>query len=36
MNPFEQYTLIIGLVAVAIEGGSHIKEYLQKVFRHNA
>jgi len=31
MNPFEQYTLIIGLLAVALEGFSRVKEFLHKV-----
>ena len=30
MNPFEQYTLIIGLLAVALEGFSRLKEFLHK------
>lgn len=34
MNSFETYTLIIGLIAVAIEGVSYIKEYLRKAFHH--
>jgi len=31
MNPFEQYTLIIGLLAVALEGFSRLKAFLHKV-----
>jgi len=30
MNPFEQYTLIIGLLAVALEGFSRLKDFLHK------
>lgn len=30
MNSFEEYTLIIGLIAIAIEGFSRLKEYLHK------
>jgi hypothetical protein len=32
MNSFEEYTLIIGGIAVAIEGFSRLKELIQKVF----
>jgi hypothetical protein len=31
MNPFEQYTLIIGLLAVALEGFSRLKELVHRV-----
>lgn len=32
MNPFEQYTLAIGLLAIAFEGVSYIREFIQKIF----
>ena len=32
MNPFEQYTLVIGLLAIAFEGVSYIREFIQKIF----
>jgi hypothetical protein len=31
MNPFEQYTLIIGLLAVALEGLSYVKEFVRRL-----
>jgi hypothetical protein len=32
MNPFEQYTLIVGVLAVFIEGYSYVRGFLRKVF----
>lgn len=32
MNPFEEFTVIIGLLAIAFEGISSLKQYLGKVF----
>jgi len=31
MNSFEQFTLIIGALAVLIEGFSYLKEFFQKI-----
>lgn len=31
MNPFEQYTLIIGVLAVLIEGFSYLRSFLKKI-----
>jgi hypothetical protein len=32
MNPFEEYTLLIGALAVILEGGSYLRELFQKIF----
>ncbi len=32
MNPFEEFTVIIGLLAIAFEGGSILLAYLRKTF----
>lgn len=32
MNSFEQYTVIIGLLAVLLEGVSYLRELVQKFF----
>ena len=34
MNPFEQYTLIVGVLAILIEGISYMRDFLRKVFHH--
>jgi hypothetical protein len=34
MNPFEQYTIIIGVLAVLIEGVSYLRDFLRKLFHH--
>ncbi|EHQ26647.1 hypothetical protein Mucpa_2532 [Mucilaginibacter paludis DSM 18603] len=34
MNSFEEYTLIIGLIAVAIEGISLLTQYIRNIFHH--
>jgi len=31
MNSFEQYTVLIGLLAVAIEGFSYVQEFVRKL-----
>lgn len=31
MNSFEQYTLIIGLLAVLVEGVSYLRGFVQKL-----
>jgi hypothetical protein len=31
MNPFEQYTIIIGVLAVLIEGISYLRDFLRKL-----
>jgi hypothetical protein len=36
MNPFEQYTLIIGVLAVLIEGFSRLRDFVQKVIHKGA
>ncbi len=33
MNPFEQYTIVIGVLAVLFEGISYLRVFLRKVFR---
>jgi hypothetical protein len=33
MNPFEQYTIIIGVLAVLLEGISYLRDFLHKL-RH--
>jgi len=30
MNPFEQYTIIIGILAIAFEGVSRLRSFLHK------
>lgn len=32
MNSFEQFTIIIGLLAVLFEGVGYIKDFLRKLF----
>jgi len=32
MNPFEQYTLVVGLLAIAFEGVSYLRDLIQKIF----
>ncbi len=34
MNPFEQFTIIIGLLAVLLEGASYLRSFAKKLF-HN-
>jgi len=34
MNSFEEYTVIIGLLAVAIEGIGILGKHLRKIFHH--
>lgn len=36
MNPFEQYTLIIGVLAVLVEGFSYLRSFLQKILHLNS
>lgn len=31
MNPFEQYTIIIGILAVLFEGIAYLREFLRKM-----
>jgi len=31
MNPFEQYTLVIGVLAVLFEGLSYLRDFLRKL-----
>ncbi|MBB5395712.1 hypothetical protein HDC91_001740 [Mucilaginibacter sp. AK015] len=31
MNPFEQFTIIIGLLAVLFEGVAYLRSFLQKL-----
>jgi hypothetical protein len=31
MNPFEQFTVIIGLLAIAFEGFSYVRDFVQKL-----
>jgi len=31
MNPFEQFTIIIGLLAVLFEGAGYVRAYFQKI-----
>jgi hypothetical protein len=31
MNPFEQYTIIIGVIAVLSEGISYLRDFLRKL-----
>jgi hypothetical protein len=32
MNPFEQFTVIIGVLAVLLEGISYLRGFLHKLF----
>jgi hypothetical protein len=32
MNPFEQFTIIIGLLAVLLEGVSYLSSFAKKIF----
>ena len=32
MNSFEQFTVIIGLLAILFEGMGYVKEFLRKLF----
>jgi hypothetical protein len=32
MNPFEQYTLIIGALAILFEAVSYVRGFIQKIF----
>jgi hypothetical protein len=34
MNSFEQYTVIIGVLAVLLEGVSYLRDFLRKIFHH--
>jgi hypothetical protein len=36
MNPFEQYTLIIGVLAVLVEGFSRLRDLVQKLMHKRA
>ena len=31
MNPFEQFTVIIGLLAILFEGLSYVRDFLRKL-----
>lgn len=31
MNPFEQFTIIIGLLAVLLEGVSYLRKFARKI-----
>ena len=31
MNPFEEFTVIVGLAAIAFEGFSYLRAYIQKL-----
>ncbi len=33
MNSFEQYTIIIGLLAVLFEGLGYLRNYMQKILQ---
>jgi hypothetical protein len=35
MNSFEEYTVIIGVLAIALEGISYVRDYLRKLFHHS-
>jgi hypothetical protein len=35
MSPFEQYTIVIGLLAVLLEGLSYLRDFLRKIFHHH-
>ncbi|MBB3055019.1 hypothetical protein FHS11_001436 [Mucilaginibacter gotjawali] len=32
MNPFEQYTVIIGILAILLEGVSYLRDFVRKLF----
>ncbi|OIQ65077.1 hypothetical protein GALL_533660 [mine drainage metagenome] len=32
MNPFEQYTVIIGILAILLEGVSYVRDFVYKLF----
>jgi len=32
MNPFEQYTVIIGILAIILEGVSYVRDFVHKLF----
>ncbi len=36
MNSFEQYTIIIGVLAVLIEGVSYLRDFLHKIFHQKS
>ena len=36
MNSFEQYTIIIGVLAVLIEGVSYLRDFLRKIFHQKS
>jgi hypothetical protein len=36
MNPFEQYTIIIGVLAVLLEGISYLRDFLRKLMHKKA
>jgi hypothetical protein len=31
MNPFEQYTVIVGVLAILFEGVSYLRDFLRKI-----
>jgi hypothetical protein len=31
MNPFEQYTVIVGVLAILFEGASWLRDFLRKI-----
>lgn len=31
MNPFEQFTIIIGMIAILVEGASYLRDFLNKL-----
>ncbi|MET4011630.1 hypothetical protein ABIB62_001441 [Mucilaginibacter sp. UYP25] len=33
MNPFEQFTIIIGLLAILLEGASYLRYFARKILR---
>jgi hypothetical protein len=35
MNSFEEYTVIIGVLAIALEGFSYVRDFLHKLFHHS-
>ena len=35
MNSFEGYTVVIGALAIAIEGFGYMRDYLRKLFHHS-
>jgi len=34
MNPFEQFTIIIGVLAVLFEGLSYVRDFFRKLLHH--